>query len=144
MKAINSPEADNWIETMQEELHSLQQNHTWDLERRSFSNRCRWIFKVKSSPASNKICLKARLVAKGYSQVEGIDYKETFAPVVRYDSIRIILAQAAIKDLELGQFDIKTAFLNGILEKEVYMEPPEGLKVKDKDIVCHLKKSCTA
>ena len=85
---------------------------------------------------------KARLVAQGYSQTEGIDFNETFAPVAKFASIRALLALAAIYDLEIHQMDVKTAFLNGDLEEEIYMVQPEGFVVSGKEqLVCKLNKS---
>jgi len=84
---------------------------------------------------------KARLCAKGFTQKQGVDYQEVFAPVARYDSIRTMLAIAAQKNMEIGQFDVKTAFLNGDLTEEIYMQVPEGVITKYKDKVCRLRKS---
>ena len=85
---------------------------------------------------------KARLVAKGFTQKEGIDYTETFSPVSKKDSLRIILALVAHFDLELQQMDVKTAFLNGDLEEEVYMKQPKGFPSSDGEhLVCKLNKS---
>ena len=75
-------------------------------------------------------CFKAKLVAKGFTQVQGIDYEETFPPVSRYESIRYILAHAALLDWEIKAMDVKTAFLYGELKEEIYMEQPEGFIVK--------------
>ena len=93
----------------------------------------KWIlpFKFTANGAIDRY--KARLVAKGYSQKEGIDYNETFAPVAKFASIRAFLALAAIYDLEIHQMDVKTAFLNGDLEEEIYMKQPEGFVVKGKE-----------
>jgi len=85
--------------------------------------------------------LKARLVARGFSQIYGVDYLDTYAPVVKLASIRILLAIAAIYGLEIHQMDVVTAFLAGDLEEEIYMEQPEGFEVGGNDFVCKLRKS---
>ena len=82
---------------------------------------------------------KARLVAKGYTQVQGIDYKETFSLVVRYESIRYLLAHATLQDWEIEAMDVKLAYLHGVLEEEIYMEQPKGFVAKgEEDKVCKL------
>ncbi len=98
----------------------------------------RWVFCQKLLD-SGKIRFKARLVAKGFVQRQGIDYEETFSPVARYETIRILLAVAAAFGMKLAQFDVKTAFLNGVLE-DVYMEQPEGFE-DNTERVCYVKKS---
>ena len=87
---------------------------------------CKWVFKIKRRADGSIDRYKARLVAKGYSQLYGIDFTETFAPVVRFSSLRAILAIAAAADYEIHQMDVKTAFLNGDLDEDIYMEQPEG------------------
>ena len=87
------------------------------------------------------IRLKARLVARGFSQIYGIDYLDTYAPVVKLASIRILLAIAAVFGLEIHQMDVVTAFLAGDLKEEIYMEQPEGYEMNGKDMVCRLIKS---
>jgi hypothetical protein len=105
--------------------------------------RCKWIFKRKEgiSP-SEKVRYKARLVAKGYSQILGIDYNDVFSSVVKHSSIRTLLSIVAMHDYELEQLDVKTAFLHGELEEDIYMDQPEGFVVPRKEnLVCRLKKS---
>jgi hypothetical protein len=104
--------------------------------------QCKWIFKIKVGLDSKPSVYKARLVAKGFTQVHGIHYEETFAPVAMLRSIRIVLAIAAFHDYEVWQMDVKTAFLNGFLEEEVYMIQPEGyVDTKHPKKVCKLKRS---
>ena len=109
-------------------------------DRRAIENK--WIFKKKTDADGNVIIYKARLVAKGYRQVQGIDYDETFSPVAKLKSVRIMLANAAYYDYEIWQMDVKTAFLNGHLKEELYMMQPEGfVKPKNANKVCKLQRS---
>ena len=102
----------------------------------------KWVFKVKTNSNGSIERYKARLVAQGYSQQEGLDYDETFSPVVRSESVRSVIALAAMNDLRLHQMDITTAFLHGDLEEEVYMKQPEGFVAQGQEnLVCRLKKS---
>lgn len=142
--AIKSRESEQWLAAMNDELRSLEKNNTWSLVDRPTDRNivgCKWVFKLKTRPNDEQPKYKARLVAKGYSQHAGIDYGETFSPVVRYDSVRTILALAAAENLEMVQFDIKTAFLNGDLEEEIYMAIPEGMDGANGGKVCRLRKS---
>jgi len=127
-----------------EELQAHELNGTWTFEnlpegRKTIESK--WVFKKKYVAHTNTHKYKARLCAKGFTQKQRIDYQEVFAPVARYDSIRMMLAIAAQKKMEIGQFDVKTAFLNGDLTEEIYMRVPEGVKTKYKDKVCRLRKS---
>ena len=103
---------------------------------------CKWVFKVKCNGKGKIERFKSRLVTKGCSQRHGIDFEETFAPVVRFSSIRSLLAFAVQEDMIVDQMDVVTAFLNGELDDEIYMQQPEGYKVSGKkNLVCKLKKS---
>ncbi len=99
------------------------------------------MFKIKHGVHGEVERYKARLVARSFTQTFGVDYNETFAPVVKFVSIRCILALAAIENMEIHQMDVKTAFLNGDLEKEIYMEQPEGFAQEGEYLVCKLHKS---
>ncbi|KAL0284831.1 UNVERIFIED_CONTAM: Retrovirus-related Pol polyprotein from transposon TNT 1-94 [Sesamum angustifolium] len=106
---------------MAEEMKSLKDNNTWVLVPKPKSCSvvdCKWIFKIKEEDTSKRF--KARLVAKGFTQKEGIDYTEIFSPVVKYTTVRIILALTAHFNWELKQMDVKTAFLHGDLEENIY------------------------
>ena len=88
--------------------------------------QCKWVYKTKFAADGSPLKYKARLVAKGYSQVHGIDYNETFAPVAKMDSIRLALAIAASRQWEIHHMDVKCAFLNGDLTEEIYTHQPQG------------------
>lgn len=143
-EAIHCRNKDKWEKAINEELTSLQENSTWKLVELPDDKKaigCKWVFKVKQDADTKLTKYKARLCAKGYNQREGIDYEETFSPVIRYDSLRTLLALATKEDMEVKQFDVATAFLNGDLTEEIYMKQPEGYETENKDLVCKLQKS---
>ena len=134
-----------WREAMQIELKALARNHTWEkclLPEGKRAVGCRWVFTIKRRPDGSIERYKARLVAKGYTQTYGVDYSETFSPVAKMDTVRVLLSVAANKDWPLYQFDVTNAFLHGELKKEVYMESPPGFEGDFKEgEVCRLKKT---
>uniref|UniRef100_A0A2N9H409 Integrase catalytic domain-containing protein n=1 Tax=Fagus sylvatica TaxID=28930 RepID=A0A2N9H409_FAGSY len=139
-EALSHP---GWRKAMEEEMHALELNHTWDLIPKPAGTSivgCRWVFTVKQNPDGTVDRLKARLVAKGFTQTYGLDYTETFSPVAKLNSIRIIISLAANLDWPLHQLDVKNAFLHGDLTETVYMTQPPGFESKG-ECVCHLKKS---
>ena len=144
-EAIDSEESVHWKDAASEEMDSLYKHETWDLVDLPVNRKAigrRWVFKRKIKPDRSIERYKARLVAKGYSQVKGIDFEETYAPVAQMKSIRTIIAIATELDLELQHMDVKTAFLNGDLEEEIYMLQPEGFVVPGmENKVCKLKKA---
>lgn len=142
-EAVNSKDANQWIQAMENEYDSLIKNDTWSLTtlpegRNLIKNK--WIYKVKLRIDGSVDRYKARLVVKGCSQREGVDYSETFSPVARLDSIRLILALAAENDLEMSHIDVKTAFLYGNIEEDIYMDEPQGFETNS-GMVCKLQKS---
>ena len=144
-EAISRSDSKQWEQAARTEYDSLITNKTWklvDLPPGRKAIGCKWVFKIKYDSSGKLERYKARLVAKGYSQTQGIDYNETFAPVAKFNSIRTLIALAAEHDLELHQMDVKTAFLNGHLDEEIYMEQPEGFSKKNQEHkVCKLSKS---
>ncbi|EUC57664.1 Copia-like polyprotein/retrotransposon, partial [Rhizoctonia solani AG-3 Rhs1AP] len=128
-EAMARPDANLWLGAMVEELESIQKHGVYkETDRPGDRNvvGCRWIFSFKFGPDGEVVRYKARLVAKGFSQREGVDFGETSSPVAASDSWRVILGIATSEDLEMLQLDIKTAFLHGEVEEEIYMEQPEG------------------
>ena len=110
-------------------MDSMAYNRVWDLIELPYgvkAIRCKWVFKTKKDSQGNIKRHKARLMAKRFTQREGIDYMEAFSPVSRKDSLCVIMALVAHFDLELHRMDVKTTFLNGGLEEEVYMKQPKG------------------
>ena len=135
-QAMESEDSEKWLIAAKDEIKSMGDNKVWDLVElpKGFKTiGSKWIFKTKRDSKGNIERYKARLVAKGFTQKDGIDYKETFSPVSKKDSLIIVLALVAHYDLELHQMDVKTAFLNGELEEEVYMNQPEGFWQRDKN-----------
>ncbi|KAB2616565.1 hypothetical protein D8674_023153 [Pyrus ussuriensis x Pyrus communis] len=124
--ALKSPV---WLSAMNEELAALQTQHTWSLVPFPHNKNlvgCKWIFKIKRHADGSISWYKTRLVAKGFNQEEGIDYGETFSPVIKPTTVRLVLALASHFGWSLCQLDVKNAFLHGILNEEVYMSQPPG------------------
>jgi hypothetical protein len=136
---------EHWIKAMDEELDQIEKNDTWELVPRPKDKNMigtKWVFQNKLNESGQVTRNKARLVCKGYAQVEGIDFEETFSPVSRMEAIRLILAYACSKKIKVYQMDVKSSFLNGELEEEVYIEQPEGFQLSEReDYVCRLKKA---
>jgi len=130
---------------MQEELNRFQRNDVWDLVLKPQQKNIigtKWKFRNKLNEQGEVIRNKARIVAQGYSQQEGIDYIETFAPVARLEAIRLLLSYAVNHGIILYQMDVKSAFINGVIEEEVFVKQPPGFEeLKLPDHLYKLKKS---
>ena len=130
---------------MVEEYESIVRNNAWEFVPRPVGKLVvgsRWIYKVKKIANGSVENYKAIFVAGGFSQVEGIDYEETFSPVARYSSIRSILALSVHMGRNIHQMDVKTTFLKGFIEEEVYIEQPEGFETfENESHVCRLKRA---
>jgi hypothetical protein len=136
---------DDRIRAMNEELDQIEKNNIWELVSRPEDNNVigsKWVLKNKMNEQGQIVRNKVRLVCKGYAQVERRDFDETFAPVARLEVIRMFHAYACHKNFKVYQMDVKSAFLNGDLEEEVYMEQPEGfLLTYNPNYVCKMKKA---
>ncbi|GJS83179.1 retrovirus-related pol polyprotein from transposon TNT 1-94 [Tanacetum coccineum] len=145
LEAVNSSERPRWKEAIKSEIDSILQNHTWELM--NLPPGCKppgykWIFKKKMKAVDTINKYKARLAIKGFKQRAGLDYFDTYSPVTRITSVRMILAISSFRNLEVYQMDVKTAFLNGDLEEEIYMNQPEGFIIpRQESKVCRLVKS---
>lgn len=144
-EAMRSHDAPFWNEVINDEMDSIMGNNTWilaDLPPKCKPIGCKWIFKKKLRIDGTVEKFKARLVVQGFTQKPGIDYFDTYAPVARISTIRLLIALAAIHNLVIHQMNVKTTFLNGDLEEEVYMRQPEGFVVEGQEQkVCKLIKS---
>ena len=144
-EVLASPDKTQWLNAMEKEMDSLKANDVWDLvelpsDRTTVGSK--WVFKLKTDADGKVERHKARLVAQGFSQKFGLDYDETFCPVVRFESFQALIALAAQNNLKLHQMDVITAFLNGELGEEIYMRQPDGIVVQGQEhLVCKLKKS---
>ncbi|PKI79314.1 hypothetical protein CRG98_000259, partial [Punica granatum] len=140
-EAVRDP---RWRTAMAEEIRALELNETWTLETLPYGKRpidCKWVYKIKRRADGSIERYKARLVAKGFTQVEGIDFHETFAPVAKLVTVRCLLTVAVARGWEMHQMDVQNAFLHGNLDEEVYMRLPPGFFSRRKEVVCRLRKS---
>uniref|UniRef100_A0A5S6QF81 Reverse transcriptase Ty1/copia-type domain-containing protein n=1 Tax=Trichuris muris TaxID=70415 RepID=A0A5S6QF81_TRIMR len=127
---IKGDEASEWLKTMEAEMESLRDHNVWTLDwlpKGTKPIKCKCIFQRKTNAAGEVVRFKARLVAKGFSQREGIDYDDVYAPVTSFEIIRILVALGVSNNWTLDQFDVKNSYLHGELKEVVYMEQPEGL-----------------
>ncbi|CAL8148575.1 unnamed protein product [Prunus armeniaca] len=130
--ALSNPK---WMDAMNVEMDALNKNKTWDLvplPRGKKAVGCRWVFTLKHKADGSINHYKARLVAKSYTQTYGVDYLETFAPVAKLNTVRVLLSLAANHDWNLLQFDVKNVFLHGDLKEEIYMDLPHGIPITSK------------
>jgi hypothetical protein len=143
-EARASPQWEHWKQAMQEELNSLNAHNTYHHVKRERHMKVlttHWVYALKTDSEGNIVRYKARLVAGGHQQVMGVDVHEVFAPTVSYASRRTLLSVAAALDLEVHQVDIKTAFLHGLIDGDVYVRQPPGFDNGDTSVVCKLSKA---
>lgn len=142
VEALSQPDRELWKQAIMQELRSFEDNDAWeivDIPESGTIVQCKWVFKKKFDN-ENKVKYRARLVAKGFAQQPGIDFDETFAPVVRHSTLRLLFALSVKLDLDIIHLDVPTAFLNGLLDEEVYMMPPESFEISNNKVL-KLKKA---
>lgn len=137
---------EKWMEAMKREINALEESQTWNITELPDNKTvvdCKWVYKVKYHSDGTIERYKARLVAKGFTQIEGLDYHDTFAPVTKMTAVRCLIAVAAVRCWAFFQLDVNNAFLHGVLEEEVYMKLPPGFYNKERaqGKVCRLFKS---
>jgi hypothetical protein len=144
-EAYTSPDADLLKEAVRSEMDSIMSNGTWEIVDRPYGCKpigCKWVFKKKLRPDGTIEIYKARLVTKGYTQKEGEDFFDTYSPVARLTTIRVLLSLTASYGLIIHQMNVKTTFLYGELEEEIYMDQPNGFIANGQEgKVCKLLKS---
>lgn len=141
--AISGPEKQQWLQAMADELQSFEDNEVWevvDAPDNASVVQCKWVLKKKRD-CDNRVRYRARLVAKGFTQKLGVDYQETFSPVIRHSTLRLLFALSVQLDMDITHLDVTTAFLNGQLKESIFMHLPEGFPVIDSNKVLKLKKA---
>uniref|UniRef100_A0A5S6QZI5 Reverse transcriptase Ty1/copia-type domain-containing protein n=1 Tax=Trichuris muris TaxID=70415 RepID=A0A5S6QZI5_TRIMR len=131
MLQLPAVERQRWLKAVDAELSTLEKHRVWEMTALPVGKQvisAKWVFRVKRDEQDNVYTYKARLVARGFTQLQGRDYDETFAPVVRYETVRAFLAVAAVKSMHVRHIDVKTAYLSGELNVELFMELPPGFK----------------
>lgn len=143
-EALEGEDKEKWQIAIQEEMNSLMKNNTWELQLLPKGKNVigsKWIFKIKTNENGEIVRYKARLVAQGFTQKYGVDYDESFAPVVKQTTIRTLMTIAGAKRMHVKHVDIKTAFLNGDIEEEIFMKQPDGfVQAHERKLVCRLHK----
>ena len=146
-EALQDDNSSKWELAMKDEMNPLLGNQTWELTELPVGKKAlhnKWVYRIKNEHDGSKR-YKARLVVKGFQQKEGIDYTEIFSPVVKMSTIKLVLGMVATKNFYLEQLYVKTAFLHGDLEEDIYMIQPEGFIVQgQKNLVCKLRRACMA
>ena len=133
-----------WQAAMTSEFEALYSNNTWEIVKLPAGKKtigCKWVYKIKHKADGTVERYKARLVVKGYTQQAGINYNETFSPIVKMTTVRALISIAVKKNWNMYQLDVNNAFLHGDLCEEVYMDIPQGLLVENTGLCCKLKKS---
>ena len=140
MLSFPDRERNKWLFATKEEINSMKEINVWTLTN-LLPNRqailTKWVFKLKHDAKGNICSYKARLVARGFTQKYGEDYDQTFAPVVKYETVLILLAISAKKNLHVQHLDVKSAFLHADLEEDLYMEQPQGFISKEQEKLNH-------
>ncbi|UYV69220.1 hypothetical protein LAZ67_6002864, partial [Cordylochernes scorpioides] len=144
-EAIQGPEAEHWLEAIVEELESLRKHNVWELTelpKDSAPIACKWVLHKKTNAEGQVVRYKARLVAKGFTQQKGIDYDEIYSPVSSFETTRLLTAIGVENNWFIDQYDVKSAYLYGKLDRVIYMEQPEGfVKPGEEHLYCQLKRS---
>ncbi|UYV82176.1 hypothetical protein LAZ67_21001267 [Cordylochernes scorpioides] len=144
-EAIQGPEAEHWLDAIEEELESLRKHNVWELTelpKDSAPIACKWVLHKKTNAEGQVVRYKARLVAKGFTQQKGIDYDEIYSPVSSFETTRLLTAIGVENNWFIDQYDVKSAYLYGKLDRVIYMEQPEGfVKPGEEHLYCQLKRS---
>ena len=142
-EALRSPQSEEWKNAEAEEITSLENRGTWEVVPRPKGVNvvsCKWVYRVKYGANGEVTCYKAQLIARGFTQIHGLDYSETFAPVTRLETLRLLLGIAVKEDWEVRQIDVKNTYLYGDLDEEIFMDAPQGYDVPEGHVLL-LKKA---